>query len=475
VPLGAKITAVPAEKGANVAIYHMHIQIITRGAGKSAVAAAAYRSGETLTNERDGVTHDYTRKSGIFHSEILLPENAPAEYANRSTLWNSVEKAERYKTAQLAREIEVALPAEFSTWQNVALVRGFVNDTFVKAGMCADFSIHDKGDGNPHCHIMLTMRPLNSDGTWGAKSATIDGKKIPTVNWNERSKAEEWREAWANAVNGQMAFYGNEERVDHRSYERQGLEIIPTVHMGVAAMQMERRGIETELGDRNREIVNRNKQLKQMKARIRKLEDWAKAEREKPPTLWEVFSNISEREDAKTLTNSQHIANVKLMADTLNFIEKYDIETLDDMTAAVQNLRNRYNKIKVEMSSVTRRFVTLQEHLNRAEIYSTNRAVYQKWYSLKGDKADDYYSKHSDEIRDWLEAHKYFGRVLGEHKQIPLSDWKREFADVSAKRTALYGEQDNISNEIKSAETIKRNAEVVMGVGRRQRGVEMDR
>jgi ATP-dependent exoDNAse (exonuclease V) alpha subunit len=264
----------------------MHIQIITRGAGKSAVAAAAYRAGKTLKNERDGVTHDYTRKSGIFHNEILLPENAPAEFADRSTLWNSVEKAERYKTAQLAREIEVALPAEFNTWQNVALVRGFVNDTFVKAGMCADFSIHDKGDGNPHCHIMLTMRPLNEDGTWGAKSATIDGRKVPTVDWNERSKAEEWREAWANAVNGQLAFYGNEECVDHRSYERQGLEMIPTVHMGVAAMQMERRGVPTELGDRNREIADRNKQLKQLKARIRKLEDWIKAEREKPPTLW---------------------------------------------------------------------------------------------------------------------------------------------------------------------------------------------
>jgi ATP-dependent exoDNAse (exonuclease V) alpha subunit len=339
-----------------MAIFHMSIKIITRGAGKSAVAAAAYRAGEKLTNERDGVTHDYTRKSGIFHSEILLPKNAPAEFADRSVLWNSVEKTERYKTAQLAREIEIALPRELSHDESISLVRRFVNEQFVEAGMCADLSFHDKDNGsNPHVHVMLTMRPINEDGSWGAKSRTVDGRKIPTVDWNERSKAEDWRKAWAAYCNPALTVKGAADRIDHCSYERQGLELIPTVHLGVAAMQMKRRGIETELVNRNREIAERNKQLKQMKARIRKLEDWAKAEREKPPTLWEVFSNISNREDGKTLTTSQHIANVKLMADTLNFIKKYDIETLDDMTSAVQNLRNRYNEIKLQNSKDARR------------------------------------------------------------------------------------------------------------------------
>jgi hypothetical protein len=337
--------------------------------------------------------------------------------------------------------------------------------------MCADFSIHDKCDGNPHCHIMLTMRPLNEDGTWGAKSTTIDGKKVPTVDWNDRTKAEEWRKAWANVVNDQMTFYGNEERVDHRSYERQGLEIIPSEHLGAAATHMERRGIATELGNRNREIAERNKQLKQLKARIHKLEDWAKAEREKPPTLWEVFFNISKLEEGKVLTNSQHIANIKLMADTLNFIEKYDIETLEDMATAVQKLRDKHHKIKADMYSMNRRFATLQEHLNRVETYDKNRAVYRKWCNLKGDKANTYYKNHSNEISDWTEAHKYFKRILGVHKQIPLADWRKEYAEVSVKRSALYGEQDSLSKEIKSAETIKRNAEAVIGIQHKQRSV----
>ena len=166
-----------------MAIYHCSIKIISRGKGKSAVAAAAYRSGEALTNEYDGITHDYTRKGGIVHTEILLPDNAPAAYADRSVLWNAVEKAEKAKNAQLAREIEIALPHELTREQGISLVREYVKEQFVNAGMCADICLHDKNDGNPHAHIMLTMRPIEQDGLWGAKQKKEyildkDGNKI---------------------------------------------------------------------------------------------------------------------------------------------------------------------------------------------------------------------------------------------------------------------------------------------------------
>jgi len=136
--------------GLPIAIYHCHIQIISRGKGKSAVAAAAYRNGEKITNQWDGVTHDYTHKGGIIHSEIMLPEHAPPEYKDRSAFWNSVELAEKAVNSQLAREIEIALPVELSKDEQIDLVRTYVQNSFVAAGMCADFSIHDKGDGNPH-------------------------------------------------------------------------------------------------------------------------------------------------------------------------------------------------------------------------------------------------------------------------------------------------------------------------------------
>jgi hypothetical protein len=183
-----------------LAIYHLSIKIITRGKGRSAVAAAAYRAGETIKSEYDGITHDYTRKRGIAHTEIQLPENAPIEYSNRAVLWNAVEKTERQRNAQLAREIEIALPAELTIGQNISLARRYAKENFVDKGMCADVCVHDKGDGNPHAHIMLTMRPLNSDGSWGAKIKKAGGKPIYTTDWNEHSKAEEWRKAWADTI-----------------------------------------------------------------------------------------------------------------------------------------------------------------------------------------------------------------------------------------------------------------------------------
>ena len=168
----------------DIAIFHCPIQIIKRSVGRSAVAAAAYRSGERLTNEWDGKTHDYTHKPGIVHKEIMLPAHAPPEFQDRSTLWNSVEQIEKASDAQLAREIEVALPVELSRAEQLALVRAFVKDNFVAAGMCADFALHDKGDGNPHAHILLTIRPLRSDGKWGPKCRKVydldsQGNRIP--------------------------------------------------------------------------------------------------------------------------------------------------------------------------------------------------------------------------------------------------------------------------------------------------------
>ena len=148
----------------------MSIKIVSRGKGKSAVAAAAYRSGEKITNEYDGMIHDYTKKGGIAHAEILLPDHAPREYFDRATLWNAVEKIEKAKNSQLARELELALPVELSAEQNLSLVHEYVNRNFVDKGMCTDVCIHDKKDENPHVHIMLTMRPIEQDGTWGAKS-----------------------------------------------------------------------------------------------------------------------------------------------------------------------------------------------------------------------------------------------------------------------------------------------------------------
>lgn len=300
-----------------MAIYHCSIKIISRGKGKSAVAAAAYRSGDNLTNEYDGITHDYTRKGGVVHTEVLLPDHAPSEYVNRAVLWNAVERIEKAKNAQLAREIEIALPKELTREQGISLVREYVKEQFVNAGMCADIAIHDKNDGNPHAHVMLIIRPIEQDGTWGAKQKKEyildrDGNKIydpkkrsykcksiPATDWNEQTKAEEWRSAWAEICNQELEQNGHAERIDHRSYARQGIDQIPTVHLGVAAFQMEKRGIRTERGNLNREIGVSNQRLRQLKARISKLQNWLKDEaaNTEPPTLADVIQGILSKQE----------------------------------------------------------------------------------------------------------------------------------------------------------------------------------
>jgi len=185
------------------------------------VAAVAYRAGAKLTNQRDGQTHDYTHKSDIVYSEIMLPPHAPIKYGDRSTLWNTVEKCERRSDSQTAREVEIALPIEFSLDENIQVVRGYIDNNFVSQGMCADFSIHDRNGTNPHAHIMLTMRDVSPEGF-----------EKKNRDWNDKARLEGWRENWADVCNEQLKQKGLSERIDHRSLDEQGLERQPTIHVG---------------------------------------------------------------------------------------------------------------------------------------------------------------------------------------------------------------------------------------------------
>jgi hypothetical protein len=480
------------ERSSAIAIYHCSIKIISRGKGKSAVAAAAYRAGELIKNEYDGVTHDYTRKGGVEHTEILLPANALAEYRDRATLWNAVEKIEKAKNAQLAREIELALPAELSLLENKSLVRDYVKRQFVSVGMCADVCIHDKGDGNPHAHIMLTMRPFNEDKMWGAKSKKeyildADGeriqlasgeyksRKIPATDWNEQTKAEEWRAAWAEAANRYLEKLRHPARLDHRSYERQGVAQAPTIHLGVAAFQMEKRGIRTERGNINRGADEINKQLRQIKARIRKLEDWIQEIRAAPPTMFDIFSELTHHPERRS--QRQQIGDIKLVAQTLSFIERHGIETLADMAAAIRNLHARYDEAHRAAVAASTRYQTLTEHIAQAEAYAKHTAVYRKYAGLKGAKQGAYYDKHREEIGAFSKAHEYITRHMNGHKKVPLYDWRRELSELETKRAEVLAESELLRNDLRSAEAIRRNAETVMGVEApcvsRSRGLEI--
>lgn len=270
-----------------MAIYHCSIKIGSRSNGQSAIAAAAYRSGDKLKDNETGQISDYTKKSGIVFSEISLCDNAPAEYSDREILWNSVHSIEKNKNAQLWREFEVALPKELNRDEQIDTVRSFVK-CLNEQGMCVDWSLHDKGDGNPHAHIMATMRNITEDGEWAPKSRKVydldeNGQRIfqkvdksgkkqyknhkeDYNDWNRKERVEEWRSAWADCCNARLS---ERDRIDHRSYERQGIDQIPTVHEGYAARQIAAKGGISERVEINNEIREKNSLLRKIAAQLK--------------------------------------------------------------------------------------------------------------------------------------------------------------------------------------------------------------
>jgi len=220
-----------------MAIYHMSAKAISRSTGRSATGAAAYRAGERITDERTGLTFDYGKKSGVDHTEIIAPTNAPEWVNDRARLWNAVEQGEKRKDAQVCREVEVALPVELSPEKQLELVRGFARSQFVDVGMVADIAMHHTTSPTPHAHIMLTMRDIGSNG-FGQKNR----------DWNSKERLEQWREQWANHLNQALERDGHAARVDHRTLEAQGIDRIPQPKLGAKVVEMERRGIRTERG-----------------------------------------------------------------------------------------------------------------------------------------------------------------------------------------------------------------------------------
>lgn len=318
-----------------MAIYHLEAKVVSRGNGRSAVAASAYLSCTNILNDYDGVRHDYTRKKGLVWQEVFLPEYAPAEWQDRGVLWNAVEENEKTKDSRLAREFVPALPVELNKEQWQQLLSDFINEQFVADGMCADVAIHDPypPGHNPHAHIMLTVRPLNENGKWQYKTekeylcikdggergftaaefkaAQADGwekqyqykvgkKKVymtpsaaeaqgyERVNkypkstkygrqnpiserWNSEEQLVEWRKAWADVTNRYLEQYGHDARIDHRSHAERGLDEQPTVHEGVIARALEQKGIVSDRCELNRQIKADNALLRELKAVVKNL------------------------------------------------------------------------------------------------------------------------------------------------------------------------------------------------------------
>ena len=482
-----------------IAIYHCNISIVSRGKGKSAVAAAAYRSGEKLTHEWDGMTHDYTRKGGVVHTEILLPPNAPPSFSDRSTLWNSVELYEKAGNAQLAREIDAALPIELSREEQIRLVREYCSSQFVSRGMCVDYAIHDTGKGNPHCHIMLTMRPLDERGAWAAKSkkeydldengerirlpsGKYKARKVDLTGWNDKGNALLWRKAWADISNAYLERAGSPERIDHRSNAERGIDELPTVHMGVAACQMEKKGIATEKGELNRNIQKANRLIREIRAQIGKLKEWIgelfKAREtapEQPPqspglaNLLMKYLSV-QREKSRKYSQSwqrQHTADeLKTVAKAVNYLSEHGISTLDELDAALSSVSDQADAIREGMKTAEKRMKELQKLIEYGKNYTEYKPIHDELKKLKNgwtSKRDKYEEAHRAELTLWNAASRYLHANLPKGtKTLPISEWEKEYATLSGQRTAEYTKLKETRAEVAELHNIRKCVDIAL-------------
>jgi hypothetical protein len=324
-----------------MAIYHYHVSPVSRGGakgGRSSVAAAAYISREKLKDEREGNTYHYNRRGGVVYERIRLPDGAPEEWNDRATLWNAVEAKETRSNSRTARMIDIALPAELTREQQIILVEKHVVETYVAAGMCADIAIHDKGDDNPHAHVLLCTRNIK-DGAFDEKVRL----------WDKAETLEEWREAWARHCNEALALNGHDVRIDHRSYDRQGIDKIPSIHLGVAVHAMEKKGIETERGDRNREIAAKNLEIEKLKkqeaeliaAREQLLKEETEAKEARSEAArrgWET--RREKREEAEgSFTPKTDSKAAQSVFDSLETMMKLEEEALEEYRRATEDFR----------------------------------------------------------------------------------------------------------------------------------------
>ena len=343
-------------------------------------------------------------------SEILLPPHAPPSFADRQTLWNEVEKAERGKKAQLAYSFDIALQNEFSMEENIGLARQFLLEQFVSRGMVVDFSVHspdkeDSGIANPHFHVMCPIRPLLPDGKWGSKQRREylldeNGERIrdeagnyvfnavPTTDWGKPETLEHWREQWAAMCNARFAEKGLECRIDHRSYERQGVEQPPTVHEGPAIRQMEARGIRTNKGDLNRWIKATNALIGKLKKKITALLDWLKEVHEelsKPqaPNLAQLLSEYYTNRSTGAWSRKAKIGNLKEFNEICNYLMQNNLTTPEQLHERVSALSDRIDTLKSTLSGKSDRMKELDELLCMVQFYAEGKPVADKLATIK--------------------------------------------------------------------------------------------
>ena len=481
-------------------LYHFNLRQISRNKGQSAIASAAYRSGEKLYSTYYGEPSDYTRKGGVVLAEIHLPEHAPTCYSDRQTLWNAVEWEEKNKGAQLAHSFEITLMNEFSMEENIELGRRFVEEQLVARGMIADFCVHDpkKKEGeepNPHMHIMVPIRPLNSDGTWGVKQkkepildengTPILGKggkpkmrAVSTTNWSSKETLLAMRKAWADMNNELFAQKGVSARISEESYEARGIDRIPTVHEGPNIRAMEEKGIRTVLGDLNRMIRWANRVLERTKSYL----DWLLGLKEKlkfaqsllkesmyEPNLVGYLQQYCDYRNANAEkfqygTEKAKRFNLKEFADAICFLQTQKLETPEDLQKKIEALSEELQEVGRELKSMRASVKEAEGYLRDYQTYKALEPVFEELNKKRFGKKK-YQEAHAKELRQFYMVRRRLKESLektGTDAFNPKT-WERLAEQYKRQEELFCDRKKKLEAELKPFEKIRKCMDYVSG------------
>ena len=464
---------------------HFRIKISTRSNSPPTTAQAAYQSGERLYDERTHRTKNYDDKRGVIFTEIQLPENAPEEYLDRNKLWNSVEWSETNWNAQIARKFHIALPRELPMEHNIEMIRQFVHEQFVSRGMIVDLAVHDPDppNHNPHVHLMIPMRAVDENGKWLPKchrEYVLDEngdrikdekdkwkfRKVFTTDWDDRSNAETWRQAWEDIQNRYLEAAERPERISMKSYERQGIDQIPTVHMGPAVTAMERRGIETNIGNLNREIKKTNALITAIKRAITKIKEWLSDLKEgikeiemEPKEILLVdllIQRFNERKEERRETwnsaysqNRGTVKDLQRFADITAYMREKNIRSVADLDSRLEEISAAGQPTRDQMKTVRSRITKVERLLEAGERKAKLDPVHDQYLKIhwKGRK-EKFAMEHKAELDAWNQAERTIRKDLPDQPfnagalQTELSSLNAQLEDLNIQLQPLRDETE---------------------------------
>ena len=486
---------------------HTHVDIVSRSKGESVIAKAAYNARDKLKDDYYGKTHDYSKKDDLVFSKIFLPEHIPKEFSKREYLWNEVEKIEKSKNSQLARNLLFTLPRELNEEDRIKLISEFIEENFTSKGMIADCNIHNPtasdNEEQPHAHILLTLREIDEQGNWKAKSkkeyildengekiklksGNYKSRKVNLNDWNEPDKAKEWRENFSKKANEYLARNNIDKRIDPRTFGEQGREELPQVHLGTASFQMEKKGIQTERGNHNRKITAFNLEFKKFKAELSKLTSWIssllvnlqskydeykqekKEEYENKAELFNLYEYISiyhELQGEKARKLNPYASNKKIGADLRRFskariyLKDNNLRTIADLQEKISTIQANNKKISQDIKVKTTRIESLNKCFVYADIIKDNKQIFEEWNSKSLFK-DSFYNSYKEQIDKYKRARVILEKITGS-SAIKSKNWQRDIQSLEIEITKLNKQAQSIKEEYENINHIKYAAKTV--------------